>query len=190
MMGLVVGLIVVAGMPVLNLLGQQPAKTDEPQSSAAKQAKANYLKEAQKIEDEAADRLAKAKKQYLADLDEARKMALAKDDLNEAQRILAAKNALKDADPLPSSKQLHIVSARYGTEGKWADVTMQVRKMVKNNKLSMAKTKGHIDGFPDPAFGKMKTLVVAYSVGNRHNLVIVGPEDRLDLPPVEPKKKK
>src|SRR5207244_9909 len=61
-----------------------------------------------------------------------------------------------------------ILQARFGTEGSWADVTDEVRKLVRGNKLTISLGETAIkDRWPDPAAGKAKILILAYLADGR-----------------------
>lgn len=61
---------------------------------------------------------------------------------------------------------LYIISAKYGTDDKWRDVSRQIREKIRNSTLSI-KVSNDIAG--DPAFGKVKTLKVEYILDGERN---------------------
>lgn len=82
-----------------------------------------------------------------------------KGDLDGAEAIKAKIDELKPKSNDPF-KQLQIVSAKYGVEGRWFDATHWIQDKVKNGVL---KFQG-IDGLPDPAFGSVKVFVITYTI--------------------------
>jgi Domain of unknown function (DUF3395) len=162
-----------------------------PKSAAAKKAKASYEAELDKLDREMARRQADLRHQYLRDLDDALKQALAGDDLDEAQRIVTAKRAADAGEPTTKAATpqagFAVLFALFGTESQWADVTRLVRGRVRSSRLSiMVPYHGATlqqMGFPDPAPNKAKALVVVYANAGSVGAAVVGPEERLELPP-------
>jgi hypothetical protein len=87
-----------------------------------------------------------------------------------------------------SPAEFTIVQAKFGTGNDWADVTEQVRKMVKNSRLRFVLPREGAAlpqlGFPDPAPNRFKQLVVVYSHNGKVQSVTVQTDQEIDLPPV------
>jgi len=85
--------------------------------------------------------------------------------------------------------EFSIVQAKFGTGNDWADVTEQVRKLVKDSRLRfvLPREGGALPqlGFPDPAPNRLKQLVVVYSFQGKANSVTVESGQELDIPPME-----
>jgi hypothetical protein len=79
---------------------------------------------------------------------------------------------------------LRITSAAYGVgDGRYKDVTNQVRAHLKNNKIKMLVSNNTLMGGADPFYGEVKHLMVEYSVDNGPIREIVRRElDHLELP--------
>jgi hypothetical protein len=86
-------------------------------------------------------------------------------------------------------KEFTIVQAKFGTGNDWADVTEQVRKLVKDSKLHLVVPRQGRAlpqiGFPDPAPNRLKQLVVVYSLNGKEQSVTVETGQELNLPPMQ-----
>lgn len=82
--------------------------------------------------------------------------------------------AIKRDDPLV------ILSAYYGMESGWKDVTTVVRGFVREGRLSLVVTNEVMGG--DPAPWKVKELKLQYSFHGVTNKIVVKEEQRLQLP--------
>jgi len=168
------------GLGQLCLVRQATAQgADAPKSRAAREAMDRYEREGMKIDAEARASRAHVCEQYVKDLDDARKAAIEKEDLDEAQRILRLK------DDLMQDSRLKIIEARFisfaepekGLEPVWSDVTEELRKLVKHDKVSVSIARGspHLEDWPDPAPNKYKHLLVVYSIDGQVRQGVVGP---------------
>jgi len=94
----------------------------------------------------------------------------------------ATKPKEKSSEP---PKNFTIVRAKFGTGNDWADVTEQVRKLVKDSKLHLVLPREGSAlpqlGFPDPAPNRLKQLVVVYSLNGKEQSVTVETGQELDL---------
>jgi hypothetical protein len=85
-------------------------------------------------------------------------------------------------------KSVTIVRAKFGTGKDWADVTEQVRKLVKDSKLHLVVPREGNTlqqlGFPDPAPNRLKQLEVFYSVNGKEYNVTGEAGQELSLPPM------
>jgi hypothetical protein len=89
-----------------------------------------------------------------------------------------------------ASREFSIVQAKYGTGNDWADVTEQIRKMVKDSRLRflLPREGGELPtlGFPDPAPNRLKHLVLVYAYNGKENTVTVETGQQIELPPDAP----
>ncbi|HEY9109790.1 MAG TPA: DUF3395 domain-containing protein [Roseateles sp.] len=83
--------------------------------------------------------------------------------------------------PRPQRGRLVIESARYGSDGRWTDVTEALRSRVRGDRFE-AEVSNELLGI-DPAPGRRKVLSVTYRFDNgRSNTVRVNESDYLRLP--------
>jgi hypothetical protein len=163
---------------------QESEQPDPPKSQPSRKAKAKYEDEMEKLEQEFAKRHADLLKQYVKDLDDARKEALGKEQLDEAQQILALKKSLQEENETvkpgmkspPAKRGLVIEKALFGTEGSWADITTQVRRLVRGSTLRIGDLNINNNregtGIIDPAPNRFKELVIIYTSSGKVNFVI------------------
>ncbi len=74
---------------------------------------------------------------------------------------------------------LKIVSAEYGTNRKWVDVTPKLAAAVKDNRVTLRVTSDNLA--PDPAPGLTKRVRVTYTIGNVAQVMDVKENDMLDI---------
>jgi hypothetical protein len=155
----------------------------QPKSPAAVKASADFLTKFNALEEEYKAKLKKLREQYHKDLDDARKVAIDKNDLDEAQRILAAKTY--DQENALVAPGLSILFAAYGSGNKdgWSNVTEAVRKKVKNNRVRLVASRA---GFDDPNFGVKKSVVVVYTVNGKVWVIVRGQDEVVDVPQSKP----
>lgn len=172
--------IVLVGSAMLALMAQDASKVTEliPQSETAVKARNAYAAQVDKVNDDYHTEIKKAQTQYQRALETARKEALAKKDLDETQRIMVVQKDLESHE-IPQ-RGFAVLTASWGVADAWADVTPQVLKVVRLDRLVIP----NLDqvGFPDTAFGKMKALVVVYSVRGKVYLSITPQGQSLTLP--------
>jgi hypothetical protein len=95
---------------------------------------------------------------YVAELDKAEKAADQEKDRGEADRIVAeAEELVRREQEGPGRRGFRIISARFGIDDRWADVTDELRPLIRGNALRFGlgtdvKLKN------DPAFGVWKRL--------------------------------
>jgi len=75
---------------------------------------------------------------------------------------------------------LYIISAQYGTDDRWRDVSRQIREKIRDNAISI-KVSNDIAG--DPVFGKVKTLRIEYAIDGERNTAQVREGQWLHIPP-------
>ncbi len=174
-------LCVSASVPALLPPEQDP---NEFTSEVAKKAAAKYADAVGKLDEEYSAKLKKVVDQYAKELDEARKLALAKPDLDEAQRVLKAKAEAQAAVWVKPAQRRNfdVISARWGAMTQWLDVTTPVRAKVQDGQLSLVPDQ--MD-FPDPIDGVRKSLVVMYVKDGKMELAIAGDGQPLQLPPTD-----
>jgi carboxylesterase type B len=164
---------------------------DEPKSRAAREAADRYERDCMKAEAEARAARAELREQYVKELDEARKVALEKSDLDEAQRILNAKESVAR----PESR-FKVIEARFISFGDparqvppaWTDVTNEVRRLVKSDKLvvSLEPQVGDHLKWPQPdqrTEVEYKYLILTYSIdGDVRQGIVSHPRWRAEFP--------
>ena len=156
------------------------ADDSPPRSVEAKKAQADYDAAVKKLDEEYQKKVDDVKAKYVAEMDAARKTALAAKDLDEAQRILSA---VKDiSEETPGNGGFHVIAAWYGWYDKWGDVTVHVRKYVKNGTLRLPQAGEMSSKVGDPAFGQHKSLVILYRVKGYMRIAIVGDDKPVVLP--------
>jgi len=103
--------------------------------------------------------------------------------VDEAIRAIASDEASTGAATQPSDQQqeLRIVSARYGAQGTWVDVTDHLRQQVREGSLSVWASNG-IAG--DPIYGVPKALRVIYQLDGQVDTCQVGEGEKLRIPAV------
>lgn len=74
---------------------------------------------------------------------------------------------------------LRILTAEYGAEGKFIDITNYLNKKIENNHLKI-KITNEIAGDPIP--GKFKKAKIRYSFGNEIQDIIINENEDLELP--------
>lgn len=168
---------------------------DEPKSRPAREATDRYERECMKAAADASAARAALREQYVKDLDDARKVALEQSDLDEAQRILRVKEEVAHAE-----SRFHVIEARFicmgdpakGIEPAWTDVTKEIRKLVKNDRVIISlepKVGDHLQ-WPVPAerfSTQYHYLLIVYSIdGDVRQGLVSHPRWRAEFP--EPRK--
>lgn len=149
------------------VLGQGP-DPELPQTGEAKSARENYDSSLRQVHDAYRAELRPLREEYLGALDKALETAEQKDDKDEARALSTViKEFKQDKSPFPGD-DFSVLHAYWGAFGGWIEVTKQVREMVKDSKLSLPAANEF--GFPDPAFGKTKSLVIVYQWRGRPHL--------------------
>jgi|GEM_PF-1087451 len=98
-------------------------------------------------------------------------------DFQAAVRAIAA----REGPPLTlrSPKELEIISARYGAQDTWREVTEPVRQKVKDHTLNLLVSN---DIAGDPLFGVVKTLWVEYRLDGQQRTASVREGNMLQIP--------
>jgi len=71
---------------------------------------------------------------------------------------------------VPNQAGLRILQAFYGTDGSWRDVTSVVQTSTKQNSLQILWQQPYSEVGGDPAYGRVKTLVIAYQLDGKTRL--------------------
>jgi hypothetical protein len=126
------------------------------------------------------------RKAYLAELEKARKAAAEQQDGQEADRIVAEADEIVRDDPeVPDRRGFQILSARYGIDERWDDVTDQLRPLVRGDVLRFGLGTD-VNFKNDPAYGVLKRLIIVYSLNGNTGVSITGDKQRVELPPTAP----
>ena len=156
-------------------------------------AKKAFDKEKVELDHRYGEEITKARARYVERLTDIRIKAvtagnvdLAQDALFRAREVEKELRAFQPpeaadppAKPAPPTK-FAIIAARWGAEDRWDDVTAALRSKVAADRLVIAKVENA--GFHDPNFGKMKTLVIVYSVQGKINVQTFFYSSRVVLP--------
>jgi hypothetical protein len=151
-------------------------------SVAALHAVANYTSGLRKLDDDYAHRLAALRQQYVKEIDGARKAALEREDLDEAQRLLAEKKRVAAGTLQPGGgRGLVILSAVYGVDDQWRDISDQVRSKVTFSKFHYAPEEWRT--LPDVAPGRHKSIIICYTLDGKVGVSITQDDQAaFDLP--------
>jgi hypothetical protein len=125
-------------------------------------------------------------KAYLADLAKAGKAAAQQKDVTEAERIVAeAEEIVRDDPEVPDRRGFRIISARYGIDERWADVTDELRPLIRGKVLRFGLGTD-VNFKADPAHGVLKRLIIVYSLDGNTGVSITAEKQRVELPPTAP----
>lgn len=101
--------------------------------------------------------------------------------LQDTVKQIASKKELPKLPIRPVPKELEILSAQYGAQDQWLDVSTQIQNMIQDNQLSVYAS-NNLAG--DPLFGFPKTLKVEYILDGEKHTVQVEESMKLTIPPV------
>lgn len=162
-------------------LAQLPPPPDAPTSAAAAKSLAAYKTAVRALDEDYARKFDTLRRQYVKELDIARKSSLAKEDLDEAQRLLAEKRRIEAEGSQPGvPKGLAILCALHGIDDKWVDITSFVRGHVKDAQFRY--TPGDLSFLPDVASGRHKTIMIAYTFDGKPQLLVTREDSPISLP--------
>jgi hypothetical protein len=126
------------------------------------------------------------RKSYLAELDKAGKAAAQQKDTPEADRIVAeADEILRGESETAGRRGFRILRAHYGVDERWADVTEELRPLIRGNVLRF-DLGTDVTFKADPAYGTLKRLVIVYSLDGNTGVSITTEKQRVELPPTAP----
>ena len=170
-------------LAALLLIADGPARAAAVDSPAAKRAMRQQERAVEAAKAECVKSLKAANEALIKSLDAALKEAMGANDLKSANALNALRSAAEtDAGRLGRAGDpgALIVAARFGVEGRWADVTERIRGLLRRGEAVVADTAHLVD---DPAFGTVKQLqVVLVENGRRRRLTLREGEEL----PVEP----
>src|SRR5262249_17861975 len=91
---------------------------------------------------------------------------------------IQARQAADQGDDRPrraeSAQGFAVISAQYGTDERWIDVTEVIRSRIRDGSLDFRPGR-----LPDPAFGIHKNLVILYSLRGKAGLSITRDDRRV-----------
>jgi len=79
---------------------------------------------------------------------------------------------------VPEGAPLEVLSAEYGAQDKWVDVTEPLKQRIQGNKLTVSRFN---DLAGDPIDGVVKELKVKYRVGDQTRVTTVREGETLEL---------
>ena len=156
-----------------------------PKSAAVRKARGTFQTSLRTL-NQRYDAEAKAlRKTYLAELDRA-KAAAQPPDAAEADRIVAEADELaRTQEGVGDRRGFRVLRAHYGIDERWADVTDELRPLVRGNVLRFGLGTD-VNFKTDPAYGVLKRLVIVYSLDGNTGVSITGEKQRVELPPTAP----
>ncbi len=126
------------------------------------------------------------RKSYLAELDKAGKAAIQRQDAPEAERIVAESDEILRGEVATAGRRgFRILRASYGVDERWADVTDELRPLIRGNVLRFDHGKD-ITFKADPAYGTLKRLIIIYELDGNTGVSITTEKQRVELPPTAP----
>ena len=126
------------------------------------------------------------RKSYLAELDKAAKAATERKDTPEAERIVAESDEILRGEVATAGRRgFRILRAYYGVDERWADVTDELRPLIRGNVLRFGLGTD-VKFKTDPAYGTVKRLVIVYSLDGNTGVSITADQQRVELPPTAP----
>jgi hypothetical protein len=172
------GLWVLSGL-IFGFFQAAPTEFPEPKSLPATQAKTRFELAVKKIDDEYVRSWRKLAEQLDKDLAQAQKQAETNRNSEEVVAIAAVRKQIELNRTIPTPK-FQIISAQFGADRRWVDVTDKVRNLVRDGRLSIVGDKANLGD--DPARGAHKCLVVAYTSNGKVGLSVRSTADAMNLP--------
>lgn len=180
------------------LLPADDAPTDKPSEAAAAEpppipdikavqaAEAEFEKQAAAIEADAAKRLADANKArlavYKAALDRATKAGKLQEAVAIDARLKVCESETPALTPRKGSKSLSIISAAYGVNQSWFDVTEKLKKEANGKPRWSAVVSDVPFGDPAPNYDPGNTLLVRYSINGMTRMKAFYAGTKAELP--------
>ncbi len=168
-------------------IGIKPTEESAARQFAATSKARNSFQSAQRTLNQKYDtELKNLRKTYTTELDKVAKTPEAKADAVEASRIVAEGHESVRRDPeLPDRRGFQILSAKYGIDSRWIDVTDELKPLMRGNLLRFGL--GTDFSFKtDPAYGVVKRLVIVYTIDGNPGVSITADKQRVELPPTAP----
>ena len=75
-------------------------------------------------------------------------------------------------EAVPHQNGLIILQGVYGADGSWLDVTEVLRSSVKQNTLNISWHQPYSEVGGDPAYGRIKTLLISYQIDGKSRLAV------------------
>lgn len=149
----------------------------------AKEAVADYDRSIKEAEEAFAAETAAARRKLLTELETAQEKAAKANDLDDAVLIRDLRRAYEEGtDPAPEDGTLRIVSAFYGQNVSWLDVTEKVRRAAKDKAKWSATVNTNDWGEPAPGFAGPRTLIVRYAEGDEVRFKAVYQGQKISIP--------
>ncbi len=163
------------------------AQNDDPvkriQSADAKKALAEFDKVLQQARETLDKSTEVARKKLVADLAVAQEKAAKANELDEAVLLRDIRKRYEEGIlPDPKDRNLQVVSAFYGQNISWLDVTEKARRATKGKAKwsTIVNTKDW--GEPAPGFAGPRTLMIRYTIGDRVLFKAVYQGQEMSLP--------
>ena len=155
----------------------------KPRSADAKKALVDYEKAVKQARETFEKDAEAARKKLLTDLAAAQEKAAKANSLDEAVLIRDIRKGYEDGRAAPPKDgRLQIVSAFYGQNVSWLDVTEKVRQATKGKAKWSATVSTRDWGEPAPEFHGQRTLIIHYTVGGKLQFKAVYEGREITLP--------
>ncbi len=123
------------------------------------------------------------RKSYLAELNKA---AAQEKDKTEADRIVAESDEILRGEAGANGRRgFRLIQAHYGIDQRWADVTEELRPLIRGNVLRFGLGTD-VNFKNDPAYGVFKRLIIVYSLDGNTGVSITTDKQRVEVPPTAP----
>lgn len=151
---------------------------------AVAEARAAYDKQTETAREKLLKQLDQNHAALLQRLDDALLSAAKNNQLDEALAIRALREQLAAARPeLPRpGEQLRIISAFYGGNISWLDVTGKIREATRNKAAWTAVVNTSDLGDPAPGWGGPRTLIIQYATGDKVSFKTAYQDTTISLP--------
>ena len=161
---------------LLGLAGAQAAPNPK---APAVDARVKYAAALKQAEREYGEALLNAKSELVKHLEKELTAATKAGDLDDALALRKEAQQLQEeirelAKRPDDRAPIKVVSARYGAEDSWADLTEDVQKMVKDNRLAVP---GQLWQRKDPLRNRDKQIVVECDIGGDRRILVSADEN-------------
>jgi hypothetical protein len=173
--------------PAFVKVGLKTAReTTPPQMPGVKKARGTFQTSLRSLNQRYDAKLKSLRTAYLAELDRAARAAAQQKDTPEADRIVAEIDEIRRGEAEAADRRgFRILRAHYGVDGRWADVTDELRPLIRGNVLRFAHGTD-VTFKADPAHGTLKHLIIVYSLDGNTGVSITTEKQRVELPPTAP----